>query len=379
LDVYFIDVGQGDAILLDHGTAEVLIDGGTGSVNVANFIKPYVDGPIEVVIATHMDADHIGGLTAVLNTFKVLSVWDNGAPSTSATYKTFKTAIQSNGAIEHTGRRGDTIIADSLSFKVLNPVNTTGTSNNNSIVLRLDYSKVSFQFEGDTEQEAETSMLAAGLISHVDILKVGHHGSRTASSLAFLTVAKPDVAIYSCGIGNTYRHPHQETLVTLDSTGAKIYGTDIHGTVVINTDGKVYDVQPEKQVPPVKPSIVSSTPTSTPTPTPTPPLTPTPIPPTTPTTELTLVILSVTSPVGPGYSATLVAKTAPGATCGITVYYKSGSSTAQGLYSKTADANGSVSWTWKVGTRTTPGSWRIVVTASLSGKTVSQTTYFTVQ
>lgn len=97
------------------------------------------------------------------------------------------------------------------------------------------------------------------------------------------------------------------------------------------------------------------------------------------TSELTLTIVSVTSPVGPGYNATLVAKTTPGARCTITVYYKSGPSEAAGLYPKDADANGTVSWTWKVGTRTTPGSWRIVVTASLSGKTVSQTTYFTVQ
>jgi len=118
----------------------------------------------------------------------------------------------------------------------------------------------------------------------------------------------------------------------------------------------------------------SSSPTPTPTPTPSPTLTPTPTP-----TELSLQIVSVTSPVNAGSYATLVAKTVPGANCDITVYYKSGPSTAAGLYSKTADSNGNVSWTWKVSTNTTPGSWRIVVTASLGGKTASQTTYFTVQ
>jgi micrococcal nuclease len=112
----------------------------------------------------------------------------------------------------------------------------------------------------------------------------------------------------------------------------------------------------------------------TPTPTPSPTLTQTSTP-----TELSLQIVSVTSPVNAGAYATLVAKTVPGANCDITVYYKSGPSTAAGLYAKTADSNGDVSWTWKVSTNTTPGSWRIVVTASLSGKTVSQTTYFTVQ
>lgn len=120
-------------------------------------------------------------------------------------------------------------------------------------------------------------------------------------------------------------------------------------------------------------------PTTTPTPTPTPTPSPTPMPTPTPTVELSLQIVSVTSPVSPGANATLVAKTAPGAQCTITVYYKSGPSTAQGLYSKQADSAGNVSWTWEVGSRTTPGSWRIVVTASLQGKTVSQTTYFTVR
>jgi micrococcal nuclease len=105
----------------------------------------------------------------------------------------------------------------------------------------------------------------------------------------------------------------------------------------------------------------------------------TPAPPPTTPAKLTLEIVSVTSPVSPGANATLVAKTAPGAQCSITVYYKSGPSTAQGLYSKTADSSGTVSWTWKVGTRTTPGSWRIVVNASLGDQTASQSTYFTVQ
>ena len=109
--------------------------------------------------------------------------------------------------------------------------------------------------------------------------------------------------------------------------------------------------------------------------------TPTPTPPPTqsPAGELSLKIVSVTSPVSPGANATLVAQTIPEAECDITVYYKSGPSTASGLYPKTADSSGRVSWTWKVGTRTTPGSWQIVVKASYGGKTVSQTTEFTVR
>jgi len=201
-----------------------------------------VDGPLEVLIATHMDADHIGGLSAVLSAYKVLNVWDNGSTSTSATYNRFKAAILSSGTVEHIGRRGNTITAGFMAFTVLNPVDTTGTSNNNSIVLKLNYGNVSFQFEGDAEQEAESSMLAAGLLSHVDFLKVGHHGSSTASSSSFLKATSPTVAVYMAGVGNSYGHPHPETITALTQIGAIIYGTDKHGTIEIKTDGKVYNL-----------------------------------------------------------------------------------------------------------------------------------------
>jgi hypothetical protein len=240
-------------------------------------------------------------------------------------------------------------------------------------------------------------MLAAGLNVDADILKVGHHGSRSSSSMPFLQAVSPQIAIYMAGVNNSYGHPHAETLASLNQVGSQIYGTDIHGTIVVTTDGQKYTLTTEKQAPPRAPPTttpLTTTPPATTPPTTTPPTTtpptttpptttpPTTTPPTTTppsTTELTLEIVSVTSPVSPGHNATLVARTAPGANCDITVYYKSGPSTAQGLYPKTADSNGSVSWTWLVGTRTTPGSWRIVVTATLGGKTVSQTTYFTVQ
>ena len=111
---------------------------------------------------------------------------------------------------------------------MLNPVNLSGNdTNDNSIVLSLSYGQVDFLFTGDAEQEAEASMLAAGHCPpDVDILKVGHHGSRTASSMQFLQVAKPEYAIYMAGKGNSYGHPHQETINALREVGAEIYGTD---------------------------------------------------------------------------------------------------------------------------------------------------------
>jgi competence protein ComEC len=247
LTVHFIDVGQGDSILLDLGDTEVLIDGGDKSPGVVSYLNHYVNGSLEVMVATHPHADHIGGLIGVLDAFKVDEIWLNGDTSTSATYSQFMSAVNSEGAEVQVARRGDTIHTGNLTFNVLNPANLGSDTNDNSIVLSLSYGQVDFLFTGDAQQEAEASMLAAGIVPDVDILKVGHHGSRTASSMQFLQVAKPEYAIYMAGEGNSYGHPHQETLIALSEVGAKIYGTDICGTIVVTSDGESFSVQPEKQ------------------------------------------------------------------------------------------------------------------------------------
>ena len=256
LTVHFIDVGQGDSILLDLGDTEVLIDGGDKSPGVVSYIDDYVDGPLEVMVATHPHADHIGGLIAVLNAFEVSKIILNGDTSTSQTYSQFMSAVNSEGADVSVYTRGFTfafavIGTDNLYFNVLNPVDLSGTINNNSIVLSVTYGQIAFLFDGDAEQEAEASMLTAGIVPDVDILKVGHHGSRTASSMQFLEAAKPEYAIYMAGQGNSYGHPHQETIANLCEIGAEIYGTDVHGTIIITTDGVTYNVTPSNDAPPV--------------------------------------------------------------------------------------------------------------------------------
>jgi beta-lactamase superfamily II metal-dependent hydrolase len=251
LTVHFIDVRQGDSILLDLGDTEVLIDGGDKSPGVVSYIDDYVDGPLEVMVATHPHADHIGGLIGVLDAFKVDEIWLNVETSTSETYSQFMSAVDSEDAEVHVARRGDTIHAGNLTFNVLSPVNLGDDTNNNSIVLSLSYGQVDFLFTGDAQKEAEASILAAGIVADVDILKVGHHGSRTASSMQFLEVAKPEHAIYMAAQDNSYGHPHSETITNLREIGAEIYGTDIHGTVIVTTDGVNYTVTPSNSVPPV--------------------------------------------------------------------------------------------------------------------------------
>ena len=226
LRVHFIDVGQGDAILVDLDNIEILIDGGGRSSGVVNYLNGYVDGTLEVMVATHPHADHIGGLIGVLDAFEVDEVWLNGDASTSQTYSQFMYEVKSEGAQVYEARRGDAIQVGELVFNVLHPVNLSGTTNNNSIVLSLHYGEVDFLFTGDAEREAEASMLTVGIVQNAEILKVGHHGSSSSSSIPFLNMLRPKVAIYMAGENNSYGHPHEATIIALTGVGAKVYGTD---------------------------------------------------------------------------------------------------------------------------------------------------------
>lgn len=245
LSVHFIDVGQGDSILIDIGETEILIDGGDEGSGVAGYISAYVDGALEAMVATHPHADHIGGLPAVLAAFQVQEIWLNGDTTDSDIFDEFMAAVNAENATIYGVERGDSMQVGALNFSVLNPQKPLTTNiNNNSIVLSLSYGQIDFLFMGDAESQAESSMLS--LLSDIEILKVGHHGSNTASSPDFLNVVKPDITIYMAGVGNSYGHPHQETIDALNNMGVQIYGTDINGTIIITTDGLTYSVQPEK-------------------------------------------------------------------------------------------------------------------------------------
>jgi len=264
LKVHFIDVGQGDAILIDFGETEILIDGGDKSPGVAAYLNNYVDGALEVMVATHPHADHIGGLIAVLDRFQVEEIWLNGDTSTSKTYNDFMSRVNAEGASIQEALRGQSIEAGVLSFLILHPVKPlVGDTNNNSVVLKLSYGNIDFLFTGDAEEEAEAGILQSGLTVQADILKVGHHGSRSSSSTQFLDAVEPELAIYMAGEGNRYGHPHEETIIALTEVGAEIYGTDIHGTIVLTTDGQTYTLQLEKQAPTCSPPVVSPAPTAT--------------------------------------------------------------------------------------------------------------------
>ncbi len=354
LQVHFIDVGQGDSELIITPEGKVaLIDGGESGSGALEYLGSLNIDHIDLMVATHPHSDHIGGLVDVLQALPVAKVVTNGQPHTTSVYEHFLDAIAAAKATYTEVTRGDTLKLGSLTFDVLHPVSPTGDDlNSQSVVLRLAYGKVAFLFTGDAGKEAEADILASEANVQAQILKVGHHGSSSASSASFLTAVGPEVAIYSCGVGNSYGHPHAETISALENVGAKIYGTDKDGTVVVTSDGSTYSVDGAAVQPRAPPSAIEQTqgPASG---------------------SFAISVVSLTSPVSPGSTAKLTIKTSPGAACSIEVRYKSGPSHAAGLGEQTANDQGSVTWRWKVGTSTTPGTWRIVVSAAANGDKTS--------
>lgn len=255
LAVHFIDLGQGDAILLQTPTAAVLVDGGPSDGGAAAYLWRLGLRRLDLVVATHAHADHIGGLAEVLQRFAVDEVWYNGQVHPTQTFERFIAAIEQSGALYHEPVRGETRQTGELVLEVLHPTASaaayTGHLHDQNIVLRARLGNFAVLLTGDAEAAVEAELLAAGLPLHATVLKLGHHGSRTSSTPDFVAAAAPQVAVYQAGRDNPYGHPHAETLRTV--AGITIYGTDRHGTVVITTDGYRFGVHTERQALPRAP------------------------------------------------------------------------------------------------------------------------------
>jgi len=235
LVIHFINVGQGDAILIVSPEGlTALIDGGSTNTGVMAYLWGQGVGRIDLIVATHPHEDHIGGLIQVLEAIPVARVVTNGQPHTTVTYEHFLDAILSSQSEYYEVRRGDTVALGELTFSVLNPGGNLGDDlNENSIVLRLVYGQTTLLFMGDAGKAAESSILAAGLPLKADILKVGHHGSCSATSPPFLQAVQPEVGIYSAGINNQYGHPCAGTINALNQYGVLVLGTDINGSIIV--------------------------------------------------------------------------------------------------------------------------------------------------
>lgn len=247
--VHFIDVGQGDSIFIDTSNKDVLIDGGpaTASQTVQDYLASLSVTHIHLVIATHPHEDHIGGLIDILNstTLTIDDVLVNGQTHTSQTYLEFNATAHKHTVT--TAQRGLTIqLTETANLTVVNPTQPLQFTepNDNSIAVKMLVGQTSFLFTGDAEEPAEQSMMISAITSvKSDLLKVGHHGSRTATSQAFLDAVDPTYAIISAGEGNSYGHPHNETIQKLLTKGVTTYCTINSGTLVATTDGTTITFQ----------------------------------------------------------------------------------------------------------------------------------------
>lgn len=248
LAVHYIDVGQGSAAYLEWDGYSMLIDAGDWNASdVLMYLDKLEVEKIDIAVGTHPDADHIGQLARVIETYEVGEVWMSGNPSSSNTFIRTLEAVDEAGIPYEEPRRGDVYDVGALEIEVLHPEELSDDINGDSLSFRISYGETAFIFTGDADIQAEREMVASGLQLEADILLMGHHGSNTSTSLEFLRAIKPDVAIYSAGLDNPYGHPYAEILASAENEGAEVYGTDVHGTIIVETDGQEYSVETDRE------------------------------------------------------------------------------------------------------------------------------------
>ncbi|MGE7843202.1 MBL fold metallo-hydrolase [Lysinibacillus sp. NPDC093712] len=242
--VHFFDVGQGDSILIESPNGKtMLVDGGVKGAGqqVVSHINELGIDKLDVVVATHPDADHIGGLIPVLNSIPIEQFYDSGKVHTSQTFEEMLSLIDTNNIPYNVPNTGDSIaLDDELEVKVLNAKENASDNNDASIVLKVTYGNISFLLTGDAGVALEKEMLQQNV--KATVLKAGHHGSNTSSSQSFIQAVQPEVTILSYGKDNKYGHPHAEVVERLQAIGSKIYATAEAGTVTVSTDGVSYNV-----------------------------------------------------------------------------------------------------------------------------------------
>lgn len=247
-EIHFIDVGQGDAIFVVTPGKTLLVDAGWPNTGVVEYLEELDVEKIDIVIGTHPHADHIGGLINVFHTFDVDEVIDPAVVHTTATFNTYMSTIAFYDIPFTVGRRGITReLSENAHMVLLHPVDPDPQHlNNSSVVARVTLGEITLLLTGDAERDAETEMLEVSELLSADILKVGHHGSWTSSNEGFLEAVQPKVSVIMCGIDNDYGHPHDVALQRLKATGTEIFRTDLHGHVLILSDGVSYSITTEK-------------------------------------------------------------------------------------------------------------------------------------
>jgi len=242
LVVHFIDVGQGDSILIQAPSGKnMLIDAGTNASAsaVVNYLKNRKIKRLDILVATHPHEDHIGGMDAVINKFDIGMIYMPDVSTNTKTYADVLTAVKNRKLKVTTAAAGIQMdLGPGLQVRMFAPNSDKyDDMNNYSAVIKLTYSNTSFLFTGDAQSLSEQEMLTKGYDLKADVLKVGHHGSNSSTSPGFLKAVSPEYAVISVGKGNDYGHPHKETLTKLAGANVKVFRTDKNGTIIARSNG----------------------------------------------------------------------------------------------------------------------------------------------
>ncbi len=245
--VLFLDVGQGDSALVQCDGHAMLIDGGdrSNSQKIYSVLKKHGISHLDLIVASHPHADHVGGLAAAFQAADAELVLCSTADASGETFQDFSRYASQKGNGIQVPEAGMSYPLGEARVEILG-LNVTPEGNDSSIILRVTYGQNSFLFTGDASFEAENALLRAGTDLHADVLKVGHHGSSDSTSEAFLAAVDPKYAIISVGKQNSYGHPSSATLESLRNTCLNVYRTDLHGDILITSDGSQLSVSTEK-------------------------------------------------------------------------------------------------------------------------------------
>ncbi|MCB2310571.1 MBL fold metallo-hydrolase [Clostridium tagluense] len=241
LIVHFINVGQADSILIQQGSKYMLIDAGNNGDGklVKNYLLKQGVKSLDYVIGTHPHEDHIGGLDYIINDFKIGKIYLPKVTSTTKAFGDVIVAIKNKGMKVSEPKPGETFNLGTAKCTILAPNNSKYKDlNNYSVVVKLEFGSNSFLLTGDAEDISEGEILAKGFNIKADLLKVGHHGSRSSTTDKFLNKVNPKYAVISSETGNDYGHPHKETMDKLKNKNISVYRTDELGTIIATSNGK---------------------------------------------------------------------------------------------------------------------------------------------
>lgn len=240
LTVTWLDVGQGDAAVIQCGGQSMLIDGGKPekSSYIYAWLQQHGLSYLDVIVATHVDADHIGGLSGALNYASVGTAYCPETTGTTETFQSFVKYLAKRDRNITVPTAGETFALGGAQVQILGPLHSAEDSNDNSIVLKVSFGATSFLFTGDAERAEEQDLLNAGVNLQSTVLKVGHHGSDSSTSYPFLRAVAPQYAVISVGAGNSYGHPTEAVLSRLRDAGVTTFRTDMQGEITAVSDGQ---------------------------------------------------------------------------------------------------------------------------------------------